>query len=55
MTINELRAKRNQLWEGAKAFLESHRQEDQTPHKREHENLRAPILTKDCAPSPMPI
>ena len=27
MTINELRAKRNQLWEGTKAFLESHRNE----------------------------
>ena len=25
MTINELRAKRSQIWEGAKAFLESHR------------------------------
>jgi len=25
MTINELRTKRNQLWEGTKAFLESHR------------------------------
>ena len=27
MTVNELRTKRNQLWEGTKAFLESHRNE----------------------------
>ena len=27
MTINELRTKRNQLWESTKAFLEAHRNE----------------------------
>ena len=27
MTINELRQKRNTVWEGAKAFLDSHRNE----------------------------
>lgn len=28
MTINELRTKRAKLWEGTKAFLESHRNEN---------------------------
>ena len=30
MTINELRSKRAKLWEGTKAFLETHRRENGT-------------------------